>query len=344
MPSNPLNQPALLLQTDFSQEKDPSFGNDTQNAALWRQFGGDYAPSAEGVSLWNPQDGSISETGLIKTLSLQENNALRYQTGDALLLKVTVLPNFQADTSQASLALRFNDPSESVIQGPLLQGPLAKAHTFYLQADIPPCATEVSLNLLGNLAPNESASLTFSEASLELIPQAAYEKQSLLEIQFDQAADNAFGPSSPAEVDEEFGYDAYVLADPNPEYPEDRALTVVNPGEGSDTFGGVIKTVNLGTYPANSRIQAQLFSATTFIDKASEASFYLEFFDAQNNKLSQANSSTMSGNHHFTLMIDTPVPTGAQTLKAIPVLKFGPNETSSLLWDDLKLTLLKARF
>ena len=129
-----------------------------------------------------------------------------------------------------------------------------------------------------------------------------------------------------------------------PAYSGDGAVTIYNPGSGHYTasIGGISKRVNLPTYQAGDTLTARLYIAPTFSDSETNTSFALEFYNASNQLLGTKTGDILFGNSYRWVVIDRePIPTGTTYVKVTPGTHLGATETSSLLWDSLKLELVQ---
>jgi hypothetical protein len=372
--------PGYLFQNDFSKAA-ANFGNlngenNPDNESGWKQWNGDYYPTGKGVSLWNPgvfdpSTGGIDDPqhdirgirnypgeyapgglaynpadprpNLLET-AIARTTALHYQPGDRLIAKVSVAPNFTDNDSDSTVYLLFDDPAGTVAVSQTLRGSLVSGAELMIDAEIPACATEVTLIALGYLGQNEKAALSFEKASLEFIPGDYYASNPLLNENFDRARqDEKWGSQSP-NLDEEFGnYDIY-LVNQSPE--TDKAVTAARQeassgAGGTGELGGLVKRIPLDAYTAGDALSTELFTATTFTDKTSEASLMLEFFNAQDEKISTVNSSKMTARQFGWTTIDRAlIPAQTAYAKVVPVFRLGTQESSSFLWQQLNVDLI----
>ncbi len=322
-----------IFTEDFSSVNS-GFGDGTNG---WIEWGGDYtpAPGSPGkITLINPMTHSQTlQTGLSKTLNLQG------QAGDTIIAKMKVNAQFTGN-SDSTLVLYFNDGSQTTVATDTARGVHAGEQTLFLETVIPSGATQVTLAPLVYLEPGEQGSILIDEISLEEIPDDFYTKTPLLQEPFDQKIDNNYGTNSPAGVDEEFGYDFYVVDDWPLKYPNDGAVTVWNPGVGSHSSpeGGLIKRVNLNTIQSGDLVTASLFTSATFTDPNSTASLKLAFFDVNDFLLHEETSNSLRGNNYKWQIFDRiAIPESASYVKLTPLVKLGASETSSLLWGSLQL-------
>lgn len=336
-------QPTFLINEDFANSSD-NFGSDGN----WGEWGGDYYTTAKGVSLWNPGPGQgvrdnpgelvqFGKTGLLQT-GIYKTMKLNYNSGDKLIAKLLAAPTFTHNDSDVTFLLVFDDPDNTVAVSSSLRGAGTKWQELYIESEIPACATQVTVSVLGYLGLNESSSLTLEKMSLEQIPANHYTRTQLLNETLDGVEDNQFGANSPANLDGEFGYDFFSVANWPEKYAGDRAVTT-SKASGSG-IGNITKRVDLPAYNSGDKITALMYVATTFTDANSDTSFALKFYDEQGNLLSTETSALMSTNHYRWLILDrVAIPAGASYVEMAPGVSFGDNETSSMLWDNMLMYL-----
>lgn len=326
--------PIQHVNEDFSTAS-ADFGNNGTDG--WTQWGGDYYPVSgqQAVSLYNPQGHSGTfQTGLYKTVPLTAN------AGDSFIAKMDVATTFTSTSSDSTLVLIFNDPANTVVVSNTARGPHAKTQTLHAEALIPAGATQVVISPLVFLGQDETSSLMIHQIQFEQIPANYYTSSTLFDDPLDTTTNNIFGSNSPAGVDEEFGYDFYVVDNWPMEYVGDKAVTLHNSGPGTHASpeGGISKKIPLNNYAAGDMITARVYIAPTFSDTNSHSSMGLEFYDAGNQLIGTARSDAIYGNSYRWAIIDRePIPSGAAYLKITPQVQLGAQEASSLLWNDLKV-------
>lgn len=365
--------PTLLFNDNFATMP-PHFGNlpwetnpDTQSG--WRQWNGDYFPVSNGVKLFNPgpydpSPGGIDDPNndrlgvrkfpgeyeadrqnLLET-SIARSVQLKYEPawGDKVKAKVDVHAFFENGDSDATLMLAFDDPAETVAVSSTMRGVGLKDSQLYVEAEIPACATKVTVIAMGYLGQNEptSGSVTFKKASLEFIPGDYYGVQNLLNAPFNSASqDPAQGDNFPADMDERFGPYPMYLVDNWPVVAGDKAVTAVNPEQSTD-YGGLVKRINLPVYAPQDTLSAKMYVATTFTDKDSEVSLLMDCFDANDQKLATHNAQVVNILQHRWIEIDrASIPPNTSYVKVVPIVKMGANETASFLWDNLSVDLMQ---
>ncbi len=367
--------PTLLFNDNFATMP-ANFGNlagetNPDTTSQWKQWNGDYFPVAKGVTLWNPgvynpASGGIDDPtndvlgvrnfpgeygpggashipsdprpNLLETAISRTVN-LKYKAGDRLIAKVDAAPTFTHNDSDTTLFLCFDDPAQTIAVSNTIRGNKASGGQLFVDTAIPACATKVTVIALGYLGQNELSSFTFEKASLEFIPVNYYSQTSLLNESFDTArGDNTYGSNSP-NLDEEFGaYDVY-LTDKVPASGADKVVTAANPNASSN-YGGIFKKVNLGAYQSGDTLSANIFTASTFTDRLSEASLMLEFYNSTNQKLATTNSSKVTATQYRWANIDrTAIPANSTYVKVVPIFKMGALESSSFIWNNLSLNL-----
>lgn len=337
--------PTFHLDPNFSAE--PSdFGNEGLGVDKWAQWGGDYYPVPAGVALWNPgpQQGTrdvpgeyiaerpgLYETGIYRTLPIF------YNAGDKFVAKTTVGAEFTDTDSDATILLYFNNPGKTIAVGNTMRN--SGSQELFVESAIPPCTTAVTVVALGYLGFDETKSLTFEKLTLEQVPGTFYDQTTLLNEPLDAFADNQYGTNSPANVDEEFGYDLYVVDSHPLKYAGDKAVTVTLSAEPA---GGMVKRVNLPAYNPGDLLTAFIYGAATFTDANSEAFLKMEFYDAGDNLLGTEISAKINHSNYRWLNIDrAPIPANTTYVKLVPTVTMGSTEASSMLLDDLQLYLLQ---
>lgn len=360
----------------------PNFGNlawenNPDLSSGWRQWNADYFPVANGVKLYNPgpydpSPGGIDDPAndvlgirnfpgeygpggskhvpedprpnLLET-SIAKTTQLRYDVtqGDKVKAKVNVDPYFEHGDSDATIMLCFDDPAETIAVSSTLRGVGVENSELYVEAEIPACATQVTVIVMGYLGENEptNGSVTFEDASLEFIPGQHYTETPLFSTNFDNGITHAdFGTDFPADMDEQFGaYDIYISDKTDPA-TADKAVTFANPENSSD-YGGLVKRVDLPQgYDPNSKLSAKMYMSTALSDPTSTASLLVDYFDASDNKLGTSNAQGVNLTQYRWIEVDrADIPTGTSYVKVVPIVKFGASESSSLLMDDLSVSL-----
>lgn len=351
--------------------------NNPDTTSGWRQWNGDYYPTGSGVTLWNPgvydpSPGGIDDPNndiygvrnfpgeygpggakenpdderpnLLET-SIAKRQSLRYDVtqGDKVKAKLNFGHSFNHEDSDVTFMLCFDDPAETMAVSSTIRGPEAQGQELIIETEIPSCATEVTVIAMGYLGQDETSSLTFENASLEFIPGDFYTETTLLNESFDSETTHpTYGPYFPANFDDQFGPYDLVTVDNHPAQAGDKAVTANNPtNPGTQEYGGLVKQINLGSYGPNDTLSAKMYTATTFNDPGSESSFLMEYYDSSDNKLSTVNAQKATATQFRWLEIDrSDIPSGASYVKLVPIMRFGPAETSSFLWNNLSLTLL----
>lgn len=374
--------PTMLFSDDFSSFYGslPNFGNlqgesNPDTVSKWKQWNGDYYPTPNGVTLWNPgpydpSPGGIDDPSndiygvrntpgeygpggtyenpsdprphLLET-AIARRQTLRYDLGDKVKAKLHFGHTFDHANSDVTLMLCFDDPAETMAVSSTIRGPKTKGDELFVETEIPSCATEVTVIALGYLGEQEGGSVTFEDASLEFQPANYYTETSLLNESFDSDTTHPiYGPFFPTNMDDQFGPYDLVTTDNWPTSPGDKAVTANNPpNPGTQEYGGLVKQVSLGTYDPSDTLTARMFTATSFDDANSLSSLLMEFYDGSDNKLGTVNAQQATGTQFRWLELDrSPIPSGATYVKLVPILRLGASETSSFLWNDLSLTLM----
>lgn len=341
--ASPLNRSvdAFRIQSgsisSFVEDFSTATANFGDGSDGWTEWGGNYyrdPNGAEAITLGNPQTQTgVLQTGFYKTIPITA------QAGDTLIAKMSVATTFTSN-SDTTLVLSFNDPNNTVIATDTARGNLAGDQILFAETLIPAGATEVTIAPLVYLAQDEQSSLLIHDISVEQIPAGYYTKTTLLNEPLDDKGTNAYGTNSPLGVDEEFGYDFYVVDNYPLKYTGDGAVTTWNPGPGnhSSPEGGLVKRIDINNLQPGESVTAMLYAAPTFDDATSFTLFSVQFFDASDTLLQQLNSVALRGGNYKWLIMDrAPIPTGTAYIKLAPTVKLGTTETSSLLWDELRL-------
>lgn len=349
--------PVFLMNEDFSGLNDPEFGNDvTQPFSKWVQWGTDYYTTGTGIAPWNPgptlgdrdlyqeytdERPNLLESGVYKRVSLVDADGnYTYQAGDKLIAKMNVTPGFTDGDTDADIGLILHNEctGETVsAYGRPLRGARTVNHEIYVEIEIPAGMTELSVSVLGYLGYQEAGSMVVHDVSVEQVPQEYYAVNTLYQDNLEQGGDYGFGANSP-QVDAEFGYDFYLV----PDASGGMSATAYNDGV-NGRLGGMIKKVDLGSYAPGSLLTAKMYASTTFSADplSSFAQLSLEFYDANDQKLGQASSTTLTANHYETLIIDrTAIPAGTSYVKFVPLMSLGALEQSSALLDNFSLEIL----
>lgn len=307
------------------------------NQGAWQEFGGDYSDHPQGALLFNPHpagDGTSNlESGIINTLPL---NAL---TGDQLIAKFTPSPTFVSNNSKVEFKLEFNDTNSTVLQGDTLTGSGGTFQELIIQGDIPPCSTQVKVFLLATLGADETSSVIFEKVTIEQVPANYYAVTNLLNEPFDTSQDNAFGVNSPQNIEAEFGYDFYLVPNFPLQYSGDNAVTG-NSG-GLTITGGIVKRVDLPlSFDPQDLLTTSLTISTSFTSSNSNSTYQIEFFDNSDSRISTVVSSPVKTSHLKHIILDrVPIPANSTYVKLVPLVTFGTGETSSFLWNQMKLDL-----
>lgn len=344
--------PTLLFDDNFADVNDVQFANTVDDPSGWTEWGSNYYPTGQGVTLWNPGPGqgprnnpgeyifdrnNLLESGLYQLVPLTDSEGVRtYRPGDRLVLKFRTSPTFDHPDSDSTAYLQFDDAAQTIAVSSTLRGVDSQWQELYIDVAIPDCATQVVVNLLGYLGENESSSVTFESVSLEQVPGEYYHQSTLLDQDFDTGVSNAYGENNP-DVDSQFGDYNFYLVDDWPVSAGDKAITAVNEANATEP-GGLTQRVNLDSVQANESLSVQLYAASTFSDASSYARMDVLYYDSSDTLLKTTSSETIRKSHFRWLSVDRdPIPATAAYAEVTPVLHLGANENSSLLMDDLQV-------
>lgn len=351
--------PTSLLHENFAGQNNPQFADDPSNAfANWVQWGADYYTEVGGVQVHNPgptlgdrdlyqeytqERPNLLESGIFKRISLvDEQGNFLYQPGDKIVAKFDVDPRFTHPHSDSDIGLILYNSctgDATAAYGRPVRGPQAKAHQIYVEIEIPAGMTELAVSLLGYLGYEEAGTVIFEKVSVEQIPQNYYTRTPLYSDNVDTLTSDTHGPNSPA-MDGEFGYDFYVVEANTGS--ADKAVTAYNNNATQGDIGGLVKRVELPEYGPNDRLSAAMYTASTFSSADSFAQLKLEFYNAQDEKLGEAHSTTLTSFHYEYLNIDrAEIPAGSAYVKFVPLVSLGAGETSSLLMDHFSVDLVQ---